>query len=209
MNAALSNPIPSPEASGEGQSNAARQNLQQNPLRWIPKGAEERTRAGVGAVVYITGEKEALGFIGRARKPAWRYRFVSMERRDIYIERFFDQVQRLQDRRQVRRAERTEFRTALVVGDILFTTWGYEQTNVNFFQVIEVLPSGRSVRLRALKSEIKEHSRGAMCGVSTPIRDQFEGDPMLKRVIPGDRCASEYGNLGKWEGRPVSCSWYG
>lgn len=209
MNAAISNPIPSPEASGEGNANTARQNLRQNPFPRAPEGAREVTRPGVDAVVYVTSETTALGYSGRSKKPSWRYRFQSQDDRDKYIETFFTNVQRIQDRRVARRVERSAFKTALVAGDILYGTWGYEQTNVDFLQVLEVLASGRSVRVQPIESDIQERgSRGSMSGDATPIPNAFKDRPMLKRVLPGNRLSSEYCSLSKWDGRPVSCSWY-
>lgn len=39
------------------------------------------------------------------------------------------------------------------VGDLFYTSWGYEQTNVNFFQVIELVGKS-SVRVREVRPEI-------------------------------------------------------
>jgi len=208
MNATISNPIPSPEASGEGQANTARQNLQQNLTRWKPAGSEEVTREGLEAVVYITGEKSAIGYQGRSRKPAFNFRFHSQDRRDLYIETFFAKVRQIQERRRGRFEERSAFRTSLVTGDILYGTWGYEQTNVDFLQVLEVLPSGKSIRVQPIQSKIEERGRGAMSGDAMPVPNAFKEAPMLKRVLPGDRCTSKYCSVSKWDGSAVSCSWY-
>jgi len=42
------------------------------------------------------------------------------------------------------------------VGDVLYTSWGYDQTNAEFFQVVGLTPSGKSVRLRRIGSEVKD-----------------------------------------------------
>ena len=41
-----------------------------------------------------------------------------------------------------------EFRRSLRVGDILYSSWGWEQTNIDFYQVIAI--RGCTVRLRQL-----------------------------------------------------------
>lgn len=209
MNTALSNPTPSPEASGEGKIISARQNLQQNPLRWVPEGAQALTRPGLNAVVYLTGEKSALAYRGRARKSAWNFGFTSTSDRDQYIERYFESLQRLEAPKRERAEALAAFRTSLKAGDILFGTWGYEQTNVDYYQVLEVIPSGRSVRICKLRSARQERGIGAMSGVEVPIPDAFDGQPMVKRVTPGERCKLDRASLSKWDGRPVLCSWYG
>ena len=81
------------------------------------------------------------------------------------------------------------------VGDIFRASWGYEQTNNDFFQVVELVGT-ESVRVREVYPEIVE--RNAVCGMSedrvynitrdilppadrsTFIKDQERGD--LKRL---------------------------
>jgi hypothetical protein len=38
-------------------------------------------------------------------------------------------------------------RGGLAVGDFVFTSWGYDQTNVSFYRVEGLTPSGKSVRI--------------------------------------------------------------
>lgn len=84
------------------------------------------------------------------------------------------------------------------VGDIFSASWGYEQTNNNFFQVV-ALVGEKSVRVREVNPPIV--SREATCGMaedrvykitkeilppteySVFIKDQKNGD--LKRIKPG------------------------
>lgn len=59
------------------------------------------------------------------------------------------------------------------VGDIFYTSWGYEQTNVDFYQVIEL--RGRHT---AIISEIRGQIRetGNMAGQIRAVRDGFTKD---------------------------------
>lgn len=36
------------------------------------------------------------------------------------------------------------------IGDIFYNSWGYEQTQVDFYEVIRISPSGKSVDLRPI-----------------------------------------------------------
>ena len=83
------------------------------------------------------------------------------------------------------------------VGDLFYSSWGYEQTNVDFFQVVELVGK-TSVRVREVNPPIVEdktyqHGMAADrvyqtsgCGILEPakssvfIKDQVKGD--LKRV---------------------------
>jgi len=58
------------------------------------------------------------------------------------------------------------------IGDVFYTSWGYDQTNVEFFQVVGFTPSKKSVRLKEINKEYKE--TGYMSGVSFPQRDSFK-----------------------------------
>ena len=59
--------------------------------------------------------------------------------------------------------------TAPVIGDLLYTTWGYERTNVDFFQVIAIKKS--RVWIRKIASRCVQRSRHDSLVV--PIPDHF------------------------------------
>jgi hypothetical protein len=75
------------------------------------------------------------------------------------------------------------------VGDILYTNWGYDQTNVEFYQVTRVLPA--SVGLRRIGAEYIES--GFMCGQTTPVKDKFISDMDFgdKEIVRRFRLSSE------------------
>ena len=64
-----------------------------------------------------------------------------------------------------------EFRRSLRVGDILYSSWGWEQTNIDFYQVIAI--RGSAVDLRQLDQRTTEDSY--MCGTTVPLPDVFKG----------------------------------
>lgn len=94
------------------------------------------------------------------------------------------------------------------VGDILSTSWGYEQTNVDFYKVIRVL--NKQIEVAELKQISEPGSEGFMCDSRLPS-DEMTGKTYRL-------CVRDEGNLSrigysrypsKWDGRPMSCSWYG
>jgi hypothetical protein len=97
-------------------------------------------------------------------------------------------------------------RGVFVVG--LRTDWGYEQTNVDFYQVVRVV-SAKSVELRKIAKETTED--GFMCGNTIALKDQFlDCAPVVRRaegerVLSIDRCRR---SASKWDGKPQRCSWY-
>jgi hypothetical protein len=62
------------------------------------------------------------------------------------------------------------------VGDILATSWGYEQTNVEFYQVIDA--KGQRIILREIRKDYRDG--GNMSGYSTPLPGKFATDKTVK-----------------------------
>lgn len=100
------------------------------------------------------------------------------------------------------------------VGDILEYSWGYDQTNVDFFQVVKV--SGSSLRLRPIQSKVSE--TGFMSGNSVPLKGVWKKnsiypDEFTKRYKVDDEWGvvvkMDYGIATLWDGKPQRTSWYG
>ncbi len=89
---------------------------------------------------------------------------------------------------------------AVKVGSIFCFSWGYDQTNIDFFEVVSV--SGASVTVR----EISQNSRyeGHDYGKTEPVPGEFIGKPMVKRVscsFDTVRIKIEsYGSCTLWDG---------
>ena len=70
--------------------------------------------------------------------------------------------------------------TSIKVGSIFKSSWGYDQTNVDYYQVTKVNPSGKSITVQQIADSI--NTTGMMCGTSLPIKDSFKGQPQTKRI---------------------------
>lgn len=97
------------------------------------------------------------------------------------------------------------------IGEILCCTWGYDQTNVDFYQVVG--KTAKTIKVREIEKTVREF--GFMCGYSVPIRDAFVdepyyGDGRSEFTIQCRRAlkAPKYGWMSRWSGRPVYTSWY-
>jgi len=96
-------------------------------------------------------------------------------------------------------------------GDILYSSWGYDQTNVNFFQVIKTKP--KSVVLRSISGDYTE--TGFMSGQTKPkknvfVRDfRFGDSPFLKKVgLSGTVKIDQSRYASKWKGGTTYESYY-
>jgi hypothetical protein len=92
------------------------------------------------------------------------------------------------------------------IGDILYSSWGYNMTIVDFYKVLAVSPSGKSITLQRLQSDVVDGDAG-YSGHVMPSRheDRREKPIKNKRVSPSrdgysvkiDSSANAY----KWDGK--------
>lgn len=75
---------------------------------------------------------------------------------------------------QRRAAETTQNAEGVHVGDMFSCTWGYEQTNVNYYQVT-ALKGAHTIVVRELRT-IRRDVGQTLTGLSRPIRDSFYED---------------------------------
>lgn len=91
------------------------------------------------------------------------------------------------------------------VGDILVSSWGYDQTNIDFYEVLKVTKS--TVSIRELQCDITV--TGFMCGNSVPLLGEYSsGEVIVKRPKDGRVRLSSYAVARLWNGQPQRCSWY-
>ena len=131
-------------------------------------------------VVYsqeVRGKIVAMAFAGKATKPMWHYIFGSAER---LAEKIKSQVESLEAHKAMV-AERRKARFAphtLVGGEVFRTSWGYEQTNVEYYEVVGV--RGQMVEVREIAQSREEE--GFLCGKTKPMPGMFIGETFLRRV---------------------------
>lgn len=159
--------------------------------------------------VTSAGSIHAKAWRGNADKPIWNYLFSKMERAEKYVLEYAGKVQEWETYKKNQNAEKKAKRDALKasdhwsIGDVIYHSWGYDQTNVDFFQVIEV--KARSIVIRSIMQNSSDHG-GPTGGRCMPRRNEFvEGSkPMLK---PLDE-RGEISGGSKWDGRSLYCSSY-
>ena len=108
---------------------------------------------------------------------------------------------------------RQEFVNPYKVGDILYGSWGYDQTNVDFFQILEV--GNRSLKIRKIASRSLETTSWCSEYVE-PVKDSFIKDEVHRVNLVISLCGNNvchsikspiHGGLYKHEGRPHHSSW--
>ncbi len=181
-------------------------------IRIIPENSKEVRREGIDAVVYVESGFKAKAYTGKSNKRAFYFRFRSEAEMNAHIENYFSNLAAKNKEKQERKAASAEYKTSLVPGDILYSSWGYDQTNIDFYQVVEVSASKKSVKIREI-GYTEEYNSVQMSGKKMPVPGKFTGEVMNKKV-KGGRGLSEYISLNsfssawKWDGTPKSFSTY-
>ena len=94
-------------------------------------------------------------------------------------------------------------------GDIIVSSWGYDQTNVDAYQVIRTTP--KMMVLQQIETEPSRPSSMSMCQYVVPVKDKFRtGARVFKVRIPtGTGFKLDYGWAKKHvPGKDYYESWY-
>ncbi len=83
----------------------------------------------------VPGKLYGMAFAGKGNKPIWHVQFSSPAALDRKVEETIDSYQKAKDYKDQKRQQRKEFKHDFKAGDILVSSWGYDQTNVDFYQV--------------------------------------------------------------------------
>lgn len=132
-------------------------------------------------VYYFTNENQKpciLMFAGKAVKPYAHFYYSSLEERKKAKDRLIAEFADKQQAKRELAAKKRAFKHDVEIGDILHSSWGFEQTNNNFYQVIE--RTDKSVTIREIAYDYE--ATGDMTGRTKPRKDSFIGEPMQRRV---------------------------
>lgn len=182
------------------------------PTRYIPKGALVVNAKDTDAVafVYQTPRDKgpcALIYFGKQTKAVAHVTRPTEADLAAYIQRQFESRREWNARKVARRNERTAQERGVEVGTILVTSWGYEQTNVNFYKVTALV--GRTMATVQEVSHVQGKAMSSMSGTTLP-GDAFRDRSKPMRVIVKNGSASIDGHSARvWDGKPVfESSWH-
>lgn len=153
-------------------------------------------------------------------KIEFNYSFGKEERRTQFLNEFIQTIKNRKERKEQEKKTKSEAIKLLkaadhyTIGDIIVNSWGWEQTNIDFYKVIEVLP--KSLKVIQIASEMEPGSmisHGMACKlIPTPANET--GDPFILRLKADTNgkiwiCnPKSFYYFHKWDGQPKYCSWY-
>ena len=124
--------------------------------------------------------------VSKARFPKalFNYRFRSAERMAEFCKEWIERVEANINSENERKAKKKEAQKAMnhnfKEGMIIYNSWGYDQTNIDFYQVVE--SKEKSIKLRKICKSYVEGSEGFMSANVKPVENAFIGEPFLKKV---------------------------
>jgi hypothetical protein len=144
-------------------------------------------------------------------KSAWHYSFsckdieTAKQRRADRIKEYFTGLEMHRDAQAQYKAERAKPHD-FKVGEIIVNSWGYDQTNIDFYEIVKV--SASYVWLREIGSSVKE--TGFMSGDTWPKRGAYLNDEITQHKADARGYVNfEYGCGRRYEvGKTEHCSWY-
>ena len=179
---------------------------------FIPAGAVKVTPKCGGVEFWLYSDKNGRFccrcFVGKAQKPTWAYWFRNEAERS---QRIAQQIASIEAAQEIKAKRRKEMLAPhkWEVGLIVASSWGYDQTNVDFYEVVELIGSSM-VKMEKIGSQLATDSDtgNSMAGRVVPDPEHRTGNFYRSRVM-SNAAAGEYGKKASpWDGRPMYCSWY-
>jgi hypothetical protein len=188
--------------------------------RWFPSGSmaiNHPDGLGVAYVSLMTPEKDywqVVAYRGTAGKPEFNHSFKKREQAEKKVGDWFQSLTAHRDYVGQMRESYNAPHT-LKVGDIITNSWGYDQTNVDWYRITRA--TKHFVWLKPIAAHVEEN--GFMSGPSVPRIDVSSDDPAQwgfhdlnepeeQHKATGASVTFRFGSGSKWDGKPRYCSWY-
>lgn len=178
---------------------------------YIPQSAIKVSDKRSDAVAYLyatpRGEPCMMVFYGRQSKPVARFKYLSEAKRADAVAAYFKRRQEVAGWKADRRAAKAAQVRKVEVGGLYYTSWGYDQTNIDFYEVVELVGQKSALVRRVACVDTSTGNEPWMTGKSIPAAGQYMGEAKLVRVT-GDTFKVDRHYASRWSGRPVNWTDY-
>lgn len=142
---------------------------------------------------------------GRSTKYTHYYSYLTVQKRDEAIDNLVLQEREAIKTREAQEAKNKDakgnFVNPYMIGHVFSNSWGYDQTNVDYYEVIAKTDWTVTIR------EIGQNSceTGFMQGKCQPVRGKYTGPAKVKRIqLDGNGkpyVPCKYGWISDWDGK--------
>lgn len=174
--------------------------------RYVPTGMVEFKpdipgyTPGLCAVYVDMAKNTAIFYKGKSSVHLWYNRFRNTDDMKKKILSSISSLMAWEDDKKKRKESR-KAATTLKLGDILYSSWGYDQTNIDFYQIVG-LAGKQTVKLQKIVSAIVSKDGGPGTYVSA-VKGQFVSEKMTTHRATNDHVRiNSYASAYLWDGKP-------
>ncbi|VVB70009.1 Uncharacterised protein [uncultured archaeon] len=89
------------------------------------------------------------------------------------------------------------------VGDVLYHSWGYDQTNIDFYKIIEISKTGKTAKLIRLMNKVISSTQDGFVEQVVPGQESEN-----KKLITARIKEKRIGRFWKWNNKPLTQTSY-
>lgn len=165
------------------------------------QGATKEEYNGLTIVRYGQGEQVLSAIFHKSFRPLCHYRFKNEEGREEHITQQKKSHDITQMQSKLYAEQKKQEHDKIQAGSILYSSWGYDQTNIDFYKVVR--RSGSLVEL----VEIGQHrERTEHDGGYTKPSDNVTSEPFKKRIGKYGVKINDYANAWLWDRERIGWS---
>jgi hypothetical protein len=147
-----------------------------------------------------------IAYRGKANKASFHYSVKTTERVYTMVKEWFESLNSHVEFVKKMRAERSA-PTSLKIGDIIVNSWGYDQTNVDFYRVTRT--TAHYVWLQEIGSQQTEKETGnSMAAYVVANPEVISNAPVERHGSSKEYVNFRHGSGSKWDGKEMYESWY-
>jgi hypothetical protein len=153
-------------------------------VRYIPTGAAKVASKKSKAVAYVYergGKFLVIAYYGEQSKPLFHYAYKTAAQRDARVAEFFQRWAEIEAEKAARKAEDKAWKHSFKVGDLFRTCWGYDQTNVEWFECVGVKGTMLEVREIAQEREVTAWEQGKC----VPVPGAYISPVLRRKAVKG------------------------
>lgn len=189
---------------------------------YIPAGSVKIADKQSSAVAYLyedaRGRPCVVAFRGRAQKPALHVRYPDAAARARRVSEWLNGVRKTEaykaEQRKDAAASAARGNSTVQVGHIFRCSWGYEQTNIDYYEVTRLIGKTMVELRKVAAADVSNGNEPWATGKSVPSAGDYIGEPFRRRVTnlgrsgPVVRISDGRGHAFLWNGRPDSWTAY-
>lgn len=137
------------------------------------------------ATTYYTAKAWKVNSKAKIPKPEFNYRFGALQTLAGFLNNWIENKEKIQqdkDKKKQAKKDAANGPHPYTEGMIVYNSWGWEQTNIDFYKIVKVKNKTLTLRKISSRPADKQPSENmSMCAMVVPV-DNLEGNEFTKRV---------------------------